>query len=324
MKYTNNFNLPLPIQVWLTRDTYDYSTNPKQISATSLLKPIKQLVLNSRVPYESKVTDLSDLIPSRIGTAIHDSIESSWKSPIKAMEALGIPSSVLGKVCINPPREARIEGLIPIYMEQRSIKEISGYKISGKFDFIYDGQILDFKSTGTYSYINQSNRDKYILQGSIYRWLNQDIVTQDIMQIIYIFTDWSKQKSIAEKDYPKCRIITQPLKLLSLQETENYIKSVISKFERYKDTDEESIPYCTDEELWVTDSSFAYYKNPDKLTRSTKNFNNYSEAYAKYLADGSKGIIIERKSEVKACRYCNALSICKQAKSYIQEGRLFI
>ena len=40
---TNNTNLPLSIAVWLACDDYDYNNDPYTISATTLLKPLKQI-----------------------------------------------------------------------------------------------------------------------------------------------------------------------------------------------------------------------------------------------------------------------------------------
>ena len=60
--------------------------------------------------------------------------------------------------------------------------------------FVAEGKVQDFKSTSVYTYLNQTNKDKYILQGSIYRWLNEDTITRDTMDIHFIFTDWNKKR----------------------------------------------------------------------------------------------------------------------------------
>ena len=48
MKFTNKNNIPLSLAVWLVTDEYDYVDKPNYISATSLLKPTRQLVLSKR------------------------------------------------------------------------------------------------------------------------------------------------------------------------------------------------------------------------------------------------------------------------------------
>ena len=105
--------------------------------------------------------------------------------------------------------------------------------------------------------------------------------------------------------------------------TESFIKNVLRALDEYWDKDQDQIPECTKEQLWVTDPVYKYFKNPN-ASRSTKNFSTYYEAHERLTKDGSVGIIKEVKGEVKACRYCAAASICNQAKQYISEGRLFI
>lgn len=47
--------------------------------------------------------DVTDLIPSRLGTAIHDSIEAAWKKGYaKAMLRLGYPKKLIARIRINP------------------------------------------------------------------------------------------------------------------------------------------------------------------------------------------------------------------------------
>ena len=82
------------------------------------------------------------------------------------------------------------------------------------------------------------------------------------------------------------------------------------------------LPQCTDEELWASQTTYKYYKNPNKLDRSTKNFNNMDEALVRKSADGDVGIIKEVRGEVKACRYCPVVNVCNQAECMLADGRL--
>jgi len=70
IKYTNKFNLDKPIYDWLTNDEYDHESDT--ISATTLLKSPRQVALQER--HTDKIElDISDLVASRFGTAIHGS-----------------------------------------------------------------------------------------------------------------------------------------------------------------------------------------------------------------------------------------------------------
>ena len=205
MNYTNSSNIPLALAVFLATDDYDYE--PNVISATSLLKPIRPLILAKRVPKSDMQVDVSSLVSSRMGSAIHAAIEKAWLNPTQALKMLGYPERVWSKVVINPTEVK--DGDIPIYMEQRAYKDVMGLRVSGKYDFVAEGKVQDFKSTSVYTYLNQTNKDKYILQGSIYRWLNENIITRDTMDIHFIFTDWNKKDSVSNKDYPPNRVHTQ-------------------------------------------------------------------------------------------------------------------
>lgn len=318
MIYTNNHNIPLALAVFLATNDYDKHNS---ISATTLLKPIKQIILSQRV--QDNLIDISSLVSARMGSAIHSAIENAWKEPKQALQALGYSDSIIDRIVINPSLNELTESSIPIYIEQRVYKDLNGFKVSGKYDFVAEGKVQDFKSTSVYNYLNQSNVEKYQLQGSIYRWLAPDIITKDVMNIHYIFTDWSKVESIKNKDYPNNRVLTQSIPLLSLSETENYISNKLNQIRLYSQANEEDIPECSDIDLWRKPTVYKYYKNPNS-SRSTKNYDNSSDAYNHFVKDGSIGLVKEVKGQVTACKYCPAFSICKQKDRYINDGSLII
>ena len=103
---TNNQDIALPLAIWLLNDEYDYINDPNYISVTTLMKPLKQIVLAKRVPKESKSFDLADLIASRLGTALHDSMEKAINTNMpKALRMLGYPQEVIDRVLVNPTPE---------------------------------------------------------------------------------------------------------------------------------------------------------------------------------------------------------------------------
>lgn len=316
--YTNQSNIALPLAVFLATDEYDYEDDV--ISATTLLKPIRQIVLTQRLNKDEVAVDISNLVSSRMGTAIHTAIEKAWLNPSKALADLGYPPKLIERIKVNP--DTVNKGDIPVYMEKRSYKQVGKYKVSGKFDFVAEGKVQDFKSTSVFTYLNQSNADKYALQGSIYRWLNPDIITQDTMTIHYVFTDWNKMESARNKNYPANRVLSQQYNLMPITDTDRYIKSVIANIDKYKNVPESELPYCTDEDLWRKPTVWKYYKNPNKLERSTKNFETQSDALAQLVKDGSVGIVKEVKGQVVACKYCPAFTLCTQKDKLISTGEL--
>ena len=321
--YANVGAVPLSLAVFLATDNYDH--DPDTISATALIRPLRQIVLSKRVDDTDATVDLVQLVPSRMGSAIHDAIEKAWTTNhVNAFKALGYPQKVIDRILINPEPDELKEDSIAIYLEQRAQKQVGKYLVSGKFDFVGEGRIEDFKSTSTYTAINSTNDDKYILQGNIYRWLNPSIITKNEMAIQFIFTDWSAARAKAEESYPKQRIQQRILPLKSITETEAYIVNKLALVERYMDFSEENIPLCTDEDLWRSAPVFKYYKNPDKMVRSTKNFDTKQEAYIRLAEEGGKGIVVERPGQVTACKYCPAFSVCSQKDILIAQGDLLM
>lgn len=322
-RYTNQAGVPLSLAVYLATDNYDYSSDPKTISATSLLKPLKQLVLAARVPQEKALVEVTSLVQSRMGSSIHDSIERSWISGYKrAMASLGYPQKIIDRVLINPSNDDLYEGCIPVYLEQRSTREIAGRIISGKYDFVGEGRLEDFKTTGVFTYMNNTKDQDYILQGSIYRWLNPKVITQDQMAIQFLFTDWSAAMARQNPNYPQARTLQKLYQLKSLQETEHFIVSKIRLIDKYWNAPEEEIPACTDEELWRSEPQWKYYRDPKRTTRSTKNFDNKQEAYLRMAQDGNVGVVVEVPGKAVACKYCPAFPVCKQAQALIAAGDL--
>lgn len=313
MQYTNDYNIPLICLPWLLSDTYDYIPEEKSISATTLLKPIRQTILSQRVLTQS--ADVSDLIASRLGTSIHDSIERSWVedpyNSLRTLRLLGYPEDVLDRVIINPKPQQIGNRNIPLYIEQRSQKKLIGWNISGKFDYIFDGMLGDIKTTSTYNYTSDNRTEDYKKQLSIYWWLNPDKITSAEAEITMFFTDWQKHKIKQDPSYPKSRIASKRITLTPPDITEKWLIERIRLLERELQKDEPI--ECTEEELWFPKPVYAYYGNPLKLDRATKLFDSIHDAEA-YRAEKGKGIVIPKPREPKRCNYCPAFDICSQRK----------
>jgi len=323
---TNSGNISLPIAVWLASDDYDLSPRPNVISATGLLKPLKSIVLTQRIREANLEgdTDLQDLVPSRLGTAIHAAVEHSWLHHLSmALTAMGIPEHAQKLVRVNPtlPVDPNNHN---IFIEQRAEREIDGFIVSGKYDFVENGRVKDVKSTGTYNWVHGGNDSKYAMQGSIYKWLNPAVITDDVMDVEFVFTDWKAISAKTDKSYPANRVMTRTLPLKSEFETEAFITNKISQLKTYHNKPESEIPDCTPDELWQRPAKWAYYKNPMALKRATKVFDTQAEAVSRQVADKSVGIIQHRPGEVKFCIYCPARPICKQAERLQQAGLLVI
>jgi len=160
------------------------------------------------------------------------------------------------------------------------------------------------------------------MQGSIYKWLNPELITQNLMNIVFIFTDWSAAQAMYKKEYPKKRIIKQRLPLLSISETEKFINKTLESYSRLLTAPQEQLPECTSNQLWRKPPIWKYYKNPDKTSRATANFNNSYDASMRLTNDGNVGIVKEIQSKPTRCLYCPVFEICNQGQSYVADGSL--
>ena len=318
-KLVDTKNLPDPIKLWLVDDTYDYQVNPNYISATTLLRPVKEIILQKRLQLTEGVveTEMSDLYARCVGTAIHNGIEEAWtKRLARNARKLNIPEKAIEKMKVNPTAEELEQGFMPIYMEQRATKNVGKYTIGGKFDMVLDGELFDFKTTGVFTYTNKTNDSKYALQGSIYRWLNPDKITSDHITICYLFKDWQATR-VGTEGYPPNVCVGVQIPLLSIAETAQYVNHKIALIDKYLHASEDEIPECTEEDLWLK-ATYRYYANPAKMTRCTKKFDSMAEAAAYQRSKGNIGII---QADLKAgrCKYCSAAPICKQRLKYTVE-----
>lgn len=323
---TNHSDFGLVMAVWLAHDEYANGKEdfPDQnvISATALMKPTRPIVLESRLDPTETIPDVADMVASKFGTAIHDSVENAWKTGYElALRRLGYPAGMIKKIKINP--ETVEPGDIPVYLEQRGFRSIKvgsvEVLISGKFDQIVNGELNDIKTTSAYTYTNGTKEDDYRLQGSIYRWLNPEKVTSDFIRIQHVFTDWQRMQARTNPNYPQSRLVEKRIQLMSLEETENWIRSKIADITKNQMLEEHELPFCTDDELWKTDPVWKYYSDPAKAAeggRATKNFPNKPSAYFHLSEKKGKGVIVEVPGQVKACGYCPVFDICTQKDQY--------
>lgn len=328
-RYTNNTGLSLFAQVYLATDHYDHTN--AGLSATSLLKPIKQVLLPHRIPVEQRVVDVIEQVSNRTGSSIHDGFEAAWKDDRlpETLKSLGYPPGVISKIRVNPTKEEVAKGdIIPVFMEQRLSKNVQGIKVTGKFDAVVNGEVEDLKNTSVWKYMSGKTED-YIMQGSIYRWLGPELITKDWMNVTFHIKNWERSgQARYGEGYPAAQMITKRLKLHSIEATDAYVNQRVSDLIRLRDVSEDLMPKCSDSDLWRKETQWRYFKNPAKAyepgARSTKNFDNKADAYLQLAKDGNVGVVMERPGQVTACKFCSAFLVCKQKDDLIASGDLIV
>lgn len=317
---TNKTNISLPLATWLASNSYGGKPEPKRLSATSLLQGTRKLVyqeLINRGTFEESSLDISELLASKLGSAIHQNIQNVWEDDTtrsNALLALGIKPEVISKIKVNPSKVH--PGDIPVYFEVRTNKVFNDWTISGQFDMVYDGQIQDFKSTSTYVYMKNIKKDDYIKQLSIYKWLNPELITEDTGVIHYIFKNWDKNK-VHEEGYPQTPFVSVTYELLPLHEVQKLITSKIMDIEACLEYPN-MLPDCDNKDLMIHEDVYQYFSSESSV-RASKNFDNLAEAN-KYLASKGKGLVKKKMQEPKGCYWCNCRGVCTQYKRFKELG----
>ena len=251
------------------------------------------------------------MFASRRGTAIHSALENVWTNDNlrnKALDFLGL-KELKERIVINKHKENPNQ--IEIWLEQRAYKTIDNMTVNGQFDMVMDGQVVDYKNTSVFTYMHGSKVEDYKLQGSIYRWLNPDLITNDKIKIIYIMHDWTSRDAKINQNYPQTPIIAVDYDLYSLDYIENFIKNKIQEINNG------GAPECV-ASLKLSDPIWQYFSKPDSK-KASKNFTNQTDANH-YMLTKSKGFIKMKPRVATGCKYCKARSICKQYADLLLQG----
>lgn len=331
---SNKTGISLALAVWAVNDDYDYQSEENYISVTTLMKPLRQIVLPRRVKAEEREeVDVIDLISRALGNSIHDSVEKAWVINYKKnLRKLGTPEGVINRVLVNPTDEELVDfrkrtnckvDPILVYVEQRAMKKVKTarkvWTVGGKFDMVTDGIVNDTKTTTAYTWLYGGKDGDYSQQGSLYRWLNPDKITEDFVRINFLFTDWQKSSAKTNPNYPQARVEFKDIPLIDITETEKWVVDKLEQIERFMTVPEDQIPKCSDADLWLSDPVFKFYLKPETAMaggRATKNCDSMAEAREYMASKGGKGTIITVKGEPKRCEWCDAFAVCTQKDGF--------
>jgi hypothetical protein len=306
MLYSNNRNLPLTMAVWVANHHYD--KDPTYIGGSQLAMSNRQIVLGLRT---EETADLASMVAARLGHAINDSIDAAWKLPDLAARMKDAGFNSLFEYEINPT--VLTPGKIPVYIQQRYSEPVGSHILSGAPDIIIGGRLIDYKSTTVFGFQKKEVSD-YLWQLTAYRYLARDLITDDTATIQFILKDWSELRASGDPDYPQTPCPTMLVRVGSPAECLARLRTRIDQLNTLMALDQEELPACTDEELWLDPPKYAYYKSlsAPQGSRATRVFDTMAEALMYKGGKGNEGRIDTRKGTPKACLYCKANSICTQ------------
>lgn len=317
IQITNSLGLPLPLVTWLMNDDYDYNSDPKVFSATSLIKSTKKTLLSSSVARSNTIAvtiDVADKMAAIRGQNIHAAVEDSY-----ADEAF------VAKIA------NQLKEFVPVVrMEERlhAQIEIDGveYTVSGKFDALINGVMTDWKTENTFSFGDETKERDRIMQLSIYIWLcvkNGIEVDMDKATYYSVYQNWMKgfAEKADESKYPKAPIMPFDIKPHSMAYVEMWLKDRIRERIELTIEDVDGMT-CSPDDLWMeANPEWQYFSKPD-AARASKNFPTRLEAETYFASKKHVGLIKPKPSYAKACEYCFGFAICSQYQRLKAEGKI--
>lgn len=286
MKITNHHNLPQAIVRAIENDEYDRGDSV--ISVTQLISPPRIVILqnlNSR----NISQDAADRVPALLGTAVHKILEKG---------AEGLPGHIL---------------------EERLFLEVQGWRISGAVDLQIDHgggvwEINDYKVTSVYSVM--SDKPEWEQQLNCYAYLSYKVHGRRAtsLKIVAILRDWQRKQAELKPDYPQSQVAVVDVPVWSLEEQEAFVEGrVLLHQGAQKSIDNgEPLIYCTNEERWLRDESWAIMKEGRKS--AVKLYDNQNEAEAAVRDLGRGHSVDHRPGNHVRCSggYCLVSAFCRQ------------
>lgn len=278
MIITNNTNLPAPF-VKMAEDHYEIK--PKRYSVTTLLKPVREILLNRR--YNDVIEqDCSDMIWLLFGQATH---------------------AILEKYSVGKTEFAE---------ERLEYKLENGYTVSGVID-LYDmekSELVDYKTASVWKVIKR-DFDDWRKQGLMYAWLlRKNGLPCDNVTFYAILKDHSISKAKREADYPKSNIFKYafPVTDSAITEIDKFIRDKIDEIIANENNPDDELPLCSMADRWNDGDKYAVMKKGRKT--ALRVLDSEQEA-ALYMQNNGGDYIEKRPGEDKKCNdYCRCCTKC--------------
>ena len=290
MNITNNFNLPQQIVSAVSRD---HVFKPKRYSVTSLLKGVRQSILERR--HGDQITrDASDMIWALFGSAVHKILEESEELPEELKEEY-----VIADVAIHNGGVYQLSGYFDSYNDVT--KTVTDWKTCSVWRVVYD------------------DWDEYRKQLLMYCWILRTMgFDAQNGQIVAILKDHSKTKAKVDSSYPQHPVFVKKFEFTQddFEEIEQFINSRFNDIATAEGLPDESLPLCSPAERWQTDTKYAVMKKGRK--RAIKLYDSAGPANMHAAEIG--GYVEIRPGESKRCKeYCDVCEFCNYYNSEVKQ-----
>lgn len=278
MIVTNKLGLPLP---FVKMASSDYKPKPKRYSVTTLLNPVREILLKRRYDDELE-QDCSDMIWLLFGQAVHSILEKNADGESEFAE------------------------------EWLSVKLSNGYTVSGIID-LYDMQtskVVDYKTASVWKVVYKDFED-WRKQGLMYAWLlRKNGLPCSKIEFYAILKDHSKADAKYKSDYPKTPVYKVEFAVTdeSIAEIDRFINDKINELAKYEEKPDDELPLCSAEDRWNSGDKYAVMRKGRKT--ALRVLDSIEEA-EKYKAENGGDYIEERKGVDKKCLdYCLCCEKC--------------
>ena len=280
MTITNNLNLPHGLVAAVSPKRHN---EPGSLSATTLLKGVKEIILTER-HWDEMTDDAANRVWAVFGTAVHALLEQEGADD---------------------------------FTEETLSAEFGGIKITGRIDNynMKEGVVADYKTASVWK-VKFRDFEDWRRQGLIYSWLlKRNGFPISRCRFIALLKDHSKTEAARSSEYPQSPVYIYEFDVTdeALAEIEQFIRYKVALYLSHKETPDDGIPECTADERWASPDKWAVMKKGRKSAVRVLD----SEEEAQKLAMDDKALYIEfRKGASKKCEgYCPCREFCSYWKS---------
>jgi hypothetical protein len=260
---------------------------PGSISATTLLRGVKEIILTER-HWNELTVDVADEVWKVWGTAVHSLLEEEGETEFTEIKL-----------------EAHVHGI----------------DVTGRLDN-YDmahGVITDYKTASTTKILFGDFSD-WRRQGLIYAWLlRKNGMAANKVRFVALLKDHSKSKARFDRRYPQSPTFIYEFDVTywDIEETGQFVALKTAACLSAGLLTDDSIPPCSPDERWASPEKFAVMKKGRKT--AVRLFDTWAEADQKLQQENDSALYIDhRPGTSRKCEdYCMCCQFCNFYKEQV-------
>lgn len=291
MKITNNQGLPEPI-IKLAENP-SYSKGGADFSATEIISPVRIARLRAKHG-NSMSQDVSDMMWSMVGTALHQVLETEC------------------------------EGYIS---EERVFAEVHGSKLSGQIDLQQPTpagiNIYDYKLTSAFN-VRKASQEEWEQQLNVYAFLLREAKRAHVrsLNVVAFIRDWSRRMAASNSQYPQAPIVVIEQPLWPAAQARAFVNERVKAHQdaRLDAEWDKPLPECTSRERWETATYYAVMKPKRKTAYKICSSLEEATDIAKEIC----GTVDVRAGEPVRCKnnFCGVAKWCSQYQKEVIGERI--